>query len=495
MGHDVSYRSIGLKIAAWGMCVALIGCADAKDARVQSATEAERPVREQTERSPDRAKERRETSSRPVSETEAQTLVEQWLHAQNASVFAAYEALYAAQFRGVKRSGQRVRRYDRAGWLADRRRMFRRTMQVEALNVTVTSTPGATVIRFEQRWASGTYRDAGPKQLVVVREGGAVRITSEELLASRLEDGRHEAGGDRAIFLVEPGHFVTLSTEVNPEAIKGAPRLHRRRDPVVLLRDVDKGKLSAPLRALVGGELELFEASGKRCRVPTGAVYALQAHVPHFGVREAWDGEAEGAPGPLSASAIAQASWDPHAPTSLVVAIPRDGRCGDTVWARRVSRRASPRFYPRRDLRASDLELVWAAVERAPLHAALVRMSGGAVPPLTWAVRDAEVHVYHPDDDPSRSFIYYALDKGDGCGDASVRYRALFERVGQEVTLRFEQDAPLQLTGVVDVDADGVVELLTDGYPGPYERALWRTEGAAYAVDTATRVPFYDCGC
>src|SRR5438105_2725239 len=61
---------------------------------------------------------------RAINAKEALALVERWQAAQNKGDFAAYQALYATAFRGVRRSGARVSEFDRAGWLADRERMF-----------------------------------------------------------------------------------------------------------------------------------------------------------------------------------------------------------------------------------------------------------------------------------------------------------------------------------------------------------------------------------
>jgi hypothetical protein len=59
-----------------------------------------------------------------------QAAFEGWLKAQNDGDFAAYSALYAAEFTGVRRSGPEKRHFDRDGWLKDRARMFKAKMKV-----------------------------------------------------------------------------------------------------------------------------------------------------------------------------------------------------------------------------------------------------------------------------------------------------------------------------------------------------------------------------
>lgn len=116
----------------------------------------------------------------------AQALLATWLAAQNRGDFAAYQALYAADFHGVRRSGARVIRLDRAGWLKDRARMFKQPMKVSAGAPQIGPAERGVALLFEQTFASGSYRDVGQKRLVVVDEGGALRIASEEMLSSDL---------------------------------------------------------------------------------------------------------------------------------------------------------------------------------------------------------------------------------------------------------------------------------------------------------------------
>ena len=46
--------------------------------------------------------------------------------AQNTGNFDAYQSLCAPSFSGVRRSGPRNASFDRAGWMADRQRMFQK---------------------------------------------------------------------------------------------------------------------------------------------------------------------------------------------------------------------------------------------------------------------------------------------------------------------------------------------------------------------------------
>src|SRR3954452_8030704 len=66
----------------------------------------------------------------PSLEQRARDVLERWVQAQNRGDFAAYQALYAPGFSGVRRSGDKAVELDRAGWMRDRARMFKKKMRV-----------------------------------------------------------------------------------------------------------------------------------------------------------------------------------------------------------------------------------------------------------------------------------------------------------------------------------------------------------------------------
>jgi hypothetical protein len=115
-------------------------------------------------------------------------LLARWLAAQNHGDFATYQSLYARNFTGVRRSGERVIPLDRAGWMADRARMFKRPMQVSASDVQQEKKHSALTITFTQEWASGSYHDVGKKRIDAALEDGQLRIVSEEMLVSAVDE-------------------------------------------------------------------------------------------------------------------------------------------------------------------------------------------------------------------------------------------------------------------------------------------------------------------
>lgn len=119
------------------------------------------------------------------SEAEGNAVVERWRRAQEDGDFAAYQALYADPFTGIRRSGTRKATFDRAGWIKDRERMFKKKMTVTVANLKVAKSADGLIARFEQTWESGNYRDVGWKELLLLRQGEEVKIAREEQLGSR----------------------------------------------------------------------------------------------------------------------------------------------------------------------------------------------------------------------------------------------------------------------------------------------------------------------
>lgn len=61
--------------------------------------------------------------------------------------------------------------------------MFRKPMVVEIADLSVSDAPGGRLARFTQTWSSGTYRDIGTKELLVV---GGGKIAHEEQLTAQI---------------------------------------------------------------------------------------------------------------------------------------------------------------------------------------------------------------------------------------------------------------------------------------------------------------------
>ena len=115
------------------------------------------------------------------------SLIDEWLSTQNTGRFADYVKLYAPDFRGTRRSDDRMVQFDREGWLADRERMFRKKMRVKVDSVRVLMHLEERLdVGFEQEFAQGPYHDRGSKILRLHRVDGRLLIEREEMLTSEV---------------------------------------------------------------------------------------------------------------------------------------------------------------------------------------------------------------------------------------------------------------------------------------------------------------------
>jgi len=149
-------------------------------------------------------------------------LMKTWLEAQNAGDFAAYSALYADDFAGVRRSGKQTVRLDRKGWLGDRKKMFTKPMLVGMREVVVVLAPARAIVHFTQEWASGSYHDVGPKVIEVVARGADLAIAREEMLVSRLVTPTRVAGMPPVLPVIQ--QMIVLAA-AEPDWLGGKPRL------------------------------------------------------------------------------------------------------------------------------------------------------------------------------------------------------------------------------------------------------------------------------
>lgn len=135
----------------------------------------------------------------------ARETVDRWLAAQNDGDFAAYSRLYGERFSGVRRSGVKRVELDRAGWLADRKRMFSKPTRVEISDVEIRLQASRAHVRFVQRWASAAYEDIGPKRLVIDLESKA--IVKEEMISSTIVSSLNKAGSALEIAAEDVGQL------------------------------------------------------------------------------------------------------------------------------------------------------------------------------------------------------------------------------------------------------------------------------------------------
>lgn len=430
-----------------------------------------------------------------TDEAAARATLDAWLKAQNEGDFAAYSALYAQKFNGVKRAGARTARFQRPGWLADRGKMFEGRFTVAADKVKVLPQPNGAVISFEQTWASKRFRDVGPKQLVLVREGEALRIAREEMLASTIVGGEH--GGpppserlSMAMVLDHP--YVVLATDPGEDAVDGP--VHDLGDHTTR-RAVRSG---GPGSAWIGRAVELYASGTRTCAGKVVDLHVVGRVTPHFGAVQTWHDDG------LTPQQEADAAWEMASEGRLLVArvdAKADG-CKGASWARAADAPAPTTLQPMAKVPAWLAAAALKHTRGLPGYRAIQkgwRSEARDVKGAHWdrhGDASPEVQAFaRADGQPA--VVLVTMRAGHGCGDFFGSFWAAYTVEGNTLKRITDPDTPGDLdfvhgdafVAVVDADGDGRWELVS--------RERLHRQDAAGVLREVLRLPYpyYDCPC
>jgi len=430
-----------------------------------------------------------------LSETQVRELVEAWLAAQNSGDFKAYEKLYASRFTGVKRSGTYTRSFRRPDWLKDRAGMFSRKMTVSIDKLKVMVSDGAARVSFEQTWASGDYKDVGPKQMVIVPTPEGPRITREEMLASIVANAP-PPGPAKDWFLAD-ADGVILRTSAEQAWSSSAPRFANEE---TVVSDVAEPALPEIVRAQKGRRLRVHSESGAVCETKITGFKLRAQIVPHFGMRQGWRGES-GEPKTPQVE-IAREIWELAGQDGLVLLGEIEPKCSAPLWAEDAA--AAPIALARIEKASSELgALALAALRRSPEYAATQREFEG-YPGATGPWERAGERAFDAWRIPRQvgsSLVVASLRAGEGCA-FSAGLTALFEQQGPRTPLVVLAIPDALRDGfehvpkaAFDADGDGSLEILfgPDGFFR--ERSVLGKRGQYHELEVLLRVPYLDCPC
>jgi ketosteroid isomerase-like protein len=441
---------------------------------------------------------------------DARALLEGWLDVQNRGDFAGYQALYARGFMGVRRSSNRTVTLDRDGWMRDRARMFEKKMTVEARDVRVFAKPNAARIVFTQTWSSGSYRDVGPKHLLVRRGPDGLRIFREELFASTAQGAAKfdPAAFQRFAFVVDGEIVVTRDPEETWAA--GPARLDGRAKDLVfrVRRTANTKKLPREVTQLAGTRVALFDARGKRCEATIGA-FKLRGR----GVSDGYEGAEE-----------AEQAWALSHPM-LVATIDGDRKaCAGATWARSAALPVppiAPATLPDPALQKQALAAFRALPEARVIQRRFARWHAGEYGAATkipdWfsgSDRPAVVRVMtSPAGGPVLLSVSASFSVG-GCGEAGAQgslwglWQVEGEPDAPRLVLRNQPDESMHLqpSSAVDTDGDGRPEILfgrfsddskrnAAGQAERLENGFVRALGDSYIGIEGVALPIYICPC
>ena len=417
-----------------------------------------------------------------LAEADVRAVVDAWLAAQNTGDFAAYEALYAARMDGIKRANGHTWRFDRAGWLADRKRMFAQPMKVEAKDVTIARLGGVTAeVELTQTFAQGTFSDKGPKHLLIVKEGAALRIAREEMLASRAV----AAVGAGSILLVDRSSGdLYLRTDGDWDWGRG-PRDLDQGDPVIVTQPARRAP--ADVAAWQGKAIDGYAADGTRCAMTIGELYLKAGRTPHFGDRHIWRGDGGGDPYTDDQIADDVAGSSPY----LLGMITHDPACkpvfattgGPPVFFAVTSDVALEQAVTKAFRRLDDYKSIQSTYEGYGHHG-------------TWGA--PEVKIFGAPG--GRRYAWASASEGDGCGEFEGHLWAFWKVTASgrlvEMPGGFGHWEPV---AVFDSDGDGLVEIVSTGTGASrldtFEGYLVDDGTGGLTAETEITYTYGDCSC
>jgi hypothetical protein len=434
-----------------------------------------------------------------VSVESARAVVDAWLAAQNGGDFRAYEALYAARFEGVRRSGSQTAHLDRARWMKERRRMFEQKTTVAVRDVVVTTSGSGADVRFVQTWAQESYRDEGPKHMVLTSEKGQLRIAREEMLASTTV-APGTVSRERFMFAVDAGgpHLVLSDRPLEAWAT-GAPSLVAKREPWITRRAATG--LPADLAAWSTRRVELFGDHGAVCEGTVSTLSIIGRVVPHFGRVSQWMGTGD-FQGERKASdvEIARDAWElsgnegasDHDGRMLVAQVkPESGDCKGALWGRPVTT-DKPAIAPGTVPDAATKALALTEIRKTKAYAdtqARYETEKDPKDPKRWEDFDAHVEARvfaHPS---GTTIVTLSISSGVGCGSFGGTLSATWELTGGKLTLVGGPEPEVLVpSAATDVDGDGSLDLV-------FPESLLRKKNGVYQGPSKLQIPFLDCGC
>lgn len=446
------------------------------------------------------------SASPPIARSaDVEAAVAAWVLAQNHGDFAAYSRHYAEKFTGIKRAGDRVERYGRTSWLEDRANMFKRPFTVTTSGLVVQFAPGLAMATFTQNWKSASFEDEGGKQLLFIKQGGALRISREEMLSSERKQPRARAAlpFEQAAIAraTRRSHALLLPHKVDLEWSVGHPSYvsDERAERVVSLK-----ALPAKLRALLSERYEIFSTSGSRCETTARLFKILVDVVPHFGTVNLWEDahakEQGRSPNKVPPSGRALDLWrmatdlyqtDNASPgLTLGLELEPHPECPQPVWGR-VVRANAPAPWQVRPVTIQEQRQLDLAISAHPVvrgYDAVARKELGPAPSGRWlagGIPEASVSLTSG----SGAVFFFAGARGHGgCGSVNPESAWLLFRRQAGKLVADGPPLPEPIAAAVDLTGDGEPELITS-------RGILSRGAGGFEHLVRHPVLFLDCSC
>ena len=213
-----------------------------------------------------------------LTEAEAKAVFDAWLTAQTEGDFDAYAAVYADDFKGIKRNGHELTRLERKAWLESRRKSFERGFSVTATGLEIEPSKGqgtrveaeAMIARFTQRWSTPSFADIGPKQLVIAHRSGRAKIVREEMLESQVTRRRGRTDPPLMVLDIGGTPYVLLGDGKVEWIDDEQPA--RLLDEDTVTKPLVRQRVSRSMLEWLGAEVEVVGESEARCKTTIAAL-------------------------------------------------------------------------------------------------------------------------------------------------------------------------------------------------------------------------------
>ncbi|MFT3926329.1 MAG: DUF4440 domain-containing protein [Myxococcales bacterium] len=416
----------------------------------------------------------RAASEKPTSELEgeARALLAAWQAAQNAGDFAAYERLYGQRFTGVKRAGPRTRNFDRKGWLEDRKRMFEKPMQVDLALQSLNLQGGAVTVLGTQSFRMTGYQDRGQKQFTLAREGGALRIVREEMLASEL--GPPPSISARMVVDVPEGPVLVILGRA-PEALAAGKHVSTHAGaPAAVLEEASLEQAPAEASVFLAGDVQLVGPEGV-CTTRAKALRIAHVAYAHFGQVMTWRGENPDLPKPDAAQIEREIrELDPQGFWAVELA----SRCVKEPLVA-LPGNAPIELYARSEVPTAQNEL-------SARFAKLPFLRGMSRDEREQSLSDLKLSRF--------ASGTHALVSAEAFSECSAPVlQALFDLDrGGRVAFSVDQGTPEHVEAVADLDGDGQPEVITRSAIGADRAAIVDLSGKTRLL---LKLPYFDCPC
>jgi hypothetical protein len=446
------------------------------------------------------------TAAVPPSSIEgARTLLATWLVAQNEHDFARYSALYAERFSGIKRVGKHTAWFNRKTWLDDRKGMFKPNASVAISDVEIKNLGKTSRAVFTQTFSSGSFKDEGRKELILIEQGDKLLISREEMLVSNVAGQSNAARATTSERYAVHDGLVILEANAPEQGVRALELHDDQTNRFVVTRPLDTDRLEPRLRARVGQSFDLVRPDGSLCSAKIERLAVRIEAVPHFGMVNTWRGTGDAAGGPKTpAREVTLALWDMVSPERRNLVGVLDQRCSEAPLAFPTG--TAPKVVPSSASFASTADLARAEFRKLPEYITTEKKFRDEVKSKQrWDEFEAQVEETAFTLSATRELVVRSVVAGENglaaCGAFLGVLSAAFEFDTSQTPPHLVKSTVIEEAQGVkpvfwfDSDRDGDYEILSGPRDLDQEVVLYELTSSGVEPSSLFSIAYMDCPC